>query len=115
MVTRRVSRIPAMGWRKVIGGPATSATYGRRGETRTVIGMRLDVETKMISMGDGVVLRIRVVVWVACRVQMEMVVVDMGRGLWDGEMDGFVVELGCEDASSVVNVELIVVIPDFIG
>ena len=104
-----------MGWRKVIGGPATSATYGRRGETRTVIGMRLDVETKMISMGDGVVLRIRVVVWVACRVQMEMVVVDMGRGLWDGEMDGFVVELGCEDASSVVNVELIVVIPDFIG
>ena len=104
-----------MGCRKVIGWTATSDRYGGRGEAWTVIRMWRDVETKMISMGDGVVLRIRVVVWVVCWVQIEMVVVDMGRRLWHGEMEGFVVELGCEYTSSVMYVELIVVIPDFIG
>lgn len=43
-----------------------------------------------------------------------MVVVDMGRSLWR-KMESLVVELGCEYAGSVMYVELIVVIPDFIG
>lgn len=58
MVTRNISRIPAVGSREVICECATPATHGGWREACAMIGMGRDVETKVISM-DRVVLGIR--------------------------------------------------------